>query len=434
MPEFIPISPVRNFLAGRQNRLERDSQQQGNALAQMEIERGQQFNALAGNPNATPDQFARLGRSDVANALTNIQNSGAERTKAGQIEKARQIYAGSERVLLANDVKGAAQALFPDLVAQFEQMHGPGSWGALPPEQAKALVQAGRDKSAMLLGLAPERKFETVGDFQNPGAGIYQRDPTTGELRQVTAPQRPNEPPAGYRYAADGNLTYVPGGPADPKNRSDRAPPSGYRWTKDGGLEAIKGGPNDPTGPGARKAAAPLRKEFRTLESVKAYETSLPLIKSAEKAPDTGYGDLQLIYTAGKVLDPGSVVREGELALTVAAGSPLQRIIGKTRFTLEKGGRLTPAVREQILDMLNERVGAYKQAYDQDRQTYTQYASDAGLDPMAIVGKHPDDAYGGPRQPAQSAAPSGSAQEVTATGPNGQKIVLRNGQWVPLGR
>lgn len=171
-------------------------------------------------------------------------------------------------------------------------------------------------------------------------------------------------------------------------------PPAGYRWTNDGGLEPIAGGPADPEGPAARKVAAPLRKEFRSLESVKALETSLPLIKSAEKAPDTGYGDLQLIYTAGKVLDPGSVVREGELALTVAAGSPLQRIIGKTRFTTEQGGRLTPKTRQQIIEMLNERVGAYQQAYDQDREVYTQYATEAGLDPVTIVGKHPNDAYG----------------------------------------
>lgn len=196
---------------------------------------------------------------------------------------------------------------------------------------------------------------------------------------------------------------------SEPSDSSDK-PPSGYRWGNAGALEPIPGGPADPEGPAARKVAAPLRKEFRTLESVKAFETSLPLIKSAEKAPDTGFGDLQLIYTAGKVLDPGSVVREGELALTVASGSPLQRIIGQTRFTTEKGGRLTPKTRQQIIEMLHERVGAYEQAYNQDRETYAQYAKDAGLDAQSIVGKHPTDAYG----TRTNTAPSGGAPQAGA--------------------
>lgn len=203
------------------------------------------------------------------------------------------------------------------------------------------------------------------------------------------------------------------------------SPPAGYRWTKDG-MEPIKGGPADPEGPAARKVAAPLRKEFRSLESVKALETSLPLIKSAEKAPDTGYGDLQLIYTAGKVLDPGSVVREGELALTVAAGSPLQRIIGKTRFTTEQGGRLTPKTRQQIVEMLNERVGAYQQAYDQDREVYTQYATEAGLDPVAIVGKHPNDAYG--RKSPKAGIVRVTTPEEAMKLPSGTRFVTPDGR------
>lgn len=147
------------------------------------------------------------------------------------------------------------------------------------------------------------------------------------------------------------------------------------------------------------------RKEFRGLQSVKDYETALPLLVSARKAPDNGYGDLQLIYTAGKVLDPGSVVREGELALTVAAGSPLQRAIGTTRFTTENGGRLTPETRQQLLGMLNERVMAYRQAYDRDYTQYADYARESNIDPSAIVGSHAANAYQG--KPGDGKAQSG---------------------------
>ena len=136
-----------------------------------------------------------------------------------------------------------------------------------------------------------------------------------------------------------------------------------------------------------------VRKEFEGLDSVKNYKTALPKIEAAANAPDNGFGDLQLIYAVGKLLDPQSVVREGELALTIAANSPLQRIIGQTRFTTEKGGRLTPQAREQIMGMLGEVVGSYKAAYDQDYERFSDYASQMGTDPEQVVGKRADAAF-----------------------------------------
>lgn len=187
-----------------------------------------------------------------------------------------------------------------------------------------------------------------------------------------------------------------------------RDAPSGYQWSKDG-LAPIPGGPADPQGPAVKKQVAPLRKEFRGLESVKAYETIVPLVKSAAKAPDSGYGDLQLIYTVGKVLDPGSVVREGELALTIKAGTIMSQIFGAGRFQLGKGGRIPPAQRQQIMEMLTERTSEYKNMYDRDYQTYTQYASDSGINPHEVVGTHPDggSASGGGSQPSVGAVVDG---------------------------
>jgi hypothetical protein len=161
---------------------------------------------------------------------------------------------------------------------------------------------------------------------------------------------------------------------------------------------------------------AKTRKEFRALPTVKDYETALPLLVSARKAPDNGFGDLQLIYTAGKILDPGSVVREGELALTVAAGSPLQRAIGQTRFSTENGGRLTKETRKQLLDMLNERVLAYRQGYDRDYQQYAEYAQTGGMVPRDVVGRHAANAYQGGKAaaPAKKEAPPQAVEYLKA--------------------
>lgn len=141
------------------------------------------------------------------------------------------------------------------------------------------------------------------------------------------------------------------------------------------------------------KTTQALRKEFNDLQTVKDYRTALPIIESAVNAPDTPQGDLQLVYSVGKLLDPNSVVREGELALVMEANSPIQRLIGATRLNFAGGGRLTPTTRNQIMQMLNERVGAYRQAYDQDYSQYADYARRQGVDPQEIVGNRADAAF-----------------------------------------
>ena len=195
------------------------------------------------------------------------------------------------------------------------------------------------------------------------------------------------------------------------------------------------------SGKAAKQNTAALRKEFRGLPSVKDYEASLPVIESARNAPDTPAGDLQVVYSVGKILDPNSVVREGELQLTQNATPFLQKIIGKARGELQGQGRLTPQTRKDLMDMLDQRVGGYKQAYARDYDTYSQYGRDIGADPSQIVGTRPESAFTVGGSPPLNTPPAGSlastngpppqTPERTATGPNGEKLVLRNGQWQP---
>lgn len=161
------------------------------------------------------------------------------------------------------------------------------------------------------------------------------------------------------------------------------------------------------------RAEQSLRKEYRGLQSVQAYEMVLPLIESAKKAPDSGYGDLQLIYTVGKALDPASVVREGELKLTLAASDPVSQVLGQAQFVLRSGGRLTKDMRAQIIDMLEQRTGAYKQAYERDFAQYSQYARELGVEPETIVGTPAQSAY---KQSATSFATEAEAQAAADRG------------------
>lgn len=257
---------------------------------------------------------------------------------------------------------------------------------------------------------------QSAPDHYNQVVQMLGRDPTPQEINSFidqnsaelyvrAGEQMPIKEPPQPRVVGRSLVGVNPDGTpkvlyTDPEPKSSRQDnaPSGYRTKSDGSLEFIPGGPADPSGPSARKNNAQLRKEFRSLPSVKNYEEVLPLMKTAEKAPDNGAGDLQIIYTVGKLLDPGSVVREGELNLVIASGSPLQRILGKTRFAFEKGGRLPPEQRRQLIGMLNERVNGYKQAYERDYKQYSKYATDSQLKPEDIVGKPASSAYEEPEQ------------------------------------
>ena len=288
-----------------------------------------------------------------------------DRQAAADMEERKRALAKVEWVLQSPSPAAALKG-DPDAVREFSAQGIDVS--RLDDRQAAELLMAARAKMAADMGMGPPPAEKPQYREVAPGGTVLQMGPQ-GATPVYQAPDRPEKPK----------------GPSDA--------PSGYRWGPSGNLEPIPGGPSDPAGPGARRNTQPLRKEFRALPSVRDYETALPIMKSASKAPDNGYGYLQLIYTVGKLLDPNSVVREGELALTIAAGSPLQRIIGSTRFTVEKGGRLTPQSRQQIMEMLTERIGAYKLAYDKDYQQYAEYAKEQGVDPSMVVGKHAESAY-----------------------------------------
>lgn len=90
-------------------------------------------------------------------------------------------------------------------------------------------------------------------------------------------------------------------------------------------------------------------------------------------------GDLSLIFAYMKVLDPGSVVREGEFANAQNTGSIPQRVWAQYNKVL-KGTRLTP---EQRADFLNAATRIAKQRWQKLQgvvQRYEQIASRRGIE------------------------------------------------------
>lgn len=130
-----------------------------------------------------------------------------------------------------------------------------------------------------------------------------------------------------------------------------------------------------------------LRKEYNSLPAIENYKIAVPIAESAKNAPDTPAGDLDLIYAVGKVLDPGSVVREGEMNLVIKSGSPVERFKGDVRMIVAGLGRLTPNRRKELNAMLAGRVKQLKTAHDAAAVPYRLQAKRMGLPETEIFGE-----------------------------------------------
>jgi hypothetical protein len=136
-------------------------------------------------------------------------------------------------------------------------------------------------------------------------------------------------------------------------------------------------------GASARSLIGDYRKEFLGNQEVKDFRNvanATRQIITLAQSEGTAMGDIGLIFSYMKALDPGSVVREGEQATAQnAAGVPEQ--IRNAYNRLASGQRLSP---EQRTDMANTALniyGARSQAYNTFANTYRGLIADAGGDP-----------------------------------------------------
>lgn len=132
------------------------------------------------------------------------------------------------------------------------------------------------------------------------------------------------------------------------------------------------------------KSEKDLRSEFENMtKEFRLVENNMNRIKASVTEPSAA-GDLALIYNYMKMLDPTSVVREGEFATAAAAGSYGERIKAQVN-RLTKGERLSEEIRNDFVKRANELYKSQLEQYDITKQTYTGLAKDYGLDPKKIV-------------------------------------------------
>jgi hypothetical protein len=166
-------SPFQSFLMGRQARQQEDYARTRNALADMEL----------------ADAPAQMQRR---NALADAQLQGAQvgvQSAQQQLsaDQAKFAYAKLKQAAESGNPKAFITQQIPDLAAKLQQQGI--DLNSMDDQSVAQLTENLARKYAGEAGIAPAVKLETL---QTNGGGVLQRDPTTGALKQVVAPQKPD--------------------------------------------------------------------------------------------------------------------------------------------------------------------------------------------------------------------------------------------------
>ena len=130
-----------------------------------------------------------------------------------------------------------------------------------------------------------------------------------------------------------------------------------------------------------------VRKEVQGLTSYKNLANATPIYKSmADTANrDTRASDLNLVYGLGKIMDPTSVVREGEMFMVQGINTLPSKLVEGINSVLTGQSSLSPEARKQIMDEAYSRIASYKSAYDADAQMYRDIAGRYNINPADIL-------------------------------------------------
>ena len=130
-----------------------------------------------------------------------------------------------------------------------------------------------------------------------------------------------------------------------------------------------------------------LRDDFKQEPIYKAHQevqSAYQQIKSSlgQKSPA---GDLAGATKIMKLLDPGSVVRESELGMAMAASGLMDRIANYAQMTMN-GTKLTPTQRKDFQDLADKLHDASVQQFNTKRKDYEALGKDYGLNSGRALG------------------------------------------------
>ncbi len=141
-----------------------------------------------------------------------------------------------------------------------------------------------------------------------------------------------------------------------------------------------------------------LSDDYRQDQNIKNYQTVLPVMESMKKAANDNSraAALNMVYAFAKIMDPGSVVREGEQVLVQGTGA-VQDAVTNLLSKIEGGQPLTMQTRQELLAQAQSRVDQLKGIYDNAQTFYANKATSLGFKPQDVFYDLPaPSAAGGP--------------------------------------
>lgn len=164
-----------------------------------------------------------------------------------------------------------------------------------------------------------------------------------------------------------------------------------WQWARQNGMTTTK----SPTAYAAELAAAKrdpdtdvtnLRKEVQQLPSYKNISQAAPIYRSMFETAgrNTKASDLNLVYGLGKIMDPTSVVREGEMIMVKNSAGMSEQLMGAIN-ALNGGAALTPETRQALMQEAYSRMNTYKGQFDQDMKQYRGIVGRRGFNADDVI-------------------------------------------------
>jgi len=309
------------------------------------------------------------------------------------------------------DLGPITESVSPDTAARLKQDKelSDRAFGQLSASQKATLA----NDAARLNISAQQLFFDTGikaggGTFVNPIA--QPPAPPAQPNAPVVAPRVPTTPVAGAPVANAPPTSTSPYTPFSNLNAqaNDLVLPPKLR------LEQMKNAPTQEN---------TLRDEFNTL--TKDFRTVQDAHSKIKSVANTGAGDMSLLYSYVKLLDPGSVVRESEFATAAASGSFGERIQGLAQRVMS-GQRLPPDLRTDFIREADSIYTSQKDGADRLEKQYRDIAKRNNLNPENVIVNYASSS--GTALPPVNTLKEG---QVTTFG-NGQQWTLKNGKQVQV--
>lgn len=166
--------------------------------------------------------------------------------------------------------------------------------------------------------------------------------------------------------------------------------------------------------------AEPLRKEIQQLPSYKNLAQAAPIYRSMFETAgrNTKASDLNLVYGLGKIMDPTSVVREGEMIMVKNSAGLSEQLMGAVN-ALNGGAALTPETRQALMAEAYSRMNTYRDQFEQDASQYRGIVERRQLNPADVIPNIGDfRPYEGAKKPPPAAQPA-----PAVAGPEPQRVV-----------